>query len=347
MFFSTKKGRIHSLLFSAAVLFLFTTPLPANAEIIGEKESFPDSIITDMGMLPAARLSTSDVYYANPTNAYQELKVAAQYTRQGEYYFIVDTYHDQILYSETAGGSIQDWKVMTVDVNKPHAVASDGEKYLVADTDNHRVLVFEWLSGRFQNTQCLADIGVRPHYITYDSITDSFFVWSSMTGEMYILKQDPQSGLICIQEKRTVRELSPYYVRSFTILGDQILFPSGTNGRIVVVDKDTFEVLERYPVPDEIAGMACVKLIGDSYYISVACDLFGNQECAALLRTTDLSGLSRGAYENISEQKNVSGIPYYIEMVNGFYYMTNHCAKESVLRFKITGNYIEEMKIIF
>lgn len=290
-------------------------------------------IITDMGMLPAKRLPVIDIYYENPVNTYRELKVPSQYIRQGGYYFIVDTYHDQVLYTKNPELPVHKWKVMSGGMNRPHAIAGDGKNWLVADTDNHRVLVFEWINGRFENTQCLEGLGIRPHDIEYDHVTGSFFVWSSMTGEMYVLKRDALSGLICIQEVRQICELKNYYIRSFTIAGDILLFPSGTNGYILIVDKNSFEVLQRCPVPDEIAGMACIKPVGASFYISVACDLYGRQESAALIRTDNLLGLSIGDYEDLSEAYGLQGVPYYIEQIDDSYYMTIHCTTESVFRF--------------
>lgn len=304
-------------------------------------------IITDMGMLPAKRLSVIDIYYENPVNSYQELKVPSLYIRQRGYYFIVDTYHDQVLYTQNPNKPVKDWQVMAGGMNRPHAIAGNGEVWLVVDTDNNRVLVFERMNGRFENTQCFEQIGIRPHDIKYDDETDSFFVWSSMTGEMYILKRDSVSGLMCIQEVRKICELDNYYIRSFTMMGDMILFVSGTNGYMLLVDKNSFKVLQRYPVSDEIAGMACVKVIADSFYITVACDLYGRQEGAVFIRTNDLCGLCEGDYENLSVEYGLQGIPYYIEQIDDCYYMTNHGTSMSVFRFQETYNGLSRPEVVY
>ncbi|MCM1538604.1 MAG: hypothetical protein NC254_09410 [bacterium] len=332
------------VLMMAGICVLSGVSLAAEQDIPGGQELYSMSelpveksgqvIITDMGMQRAEKVSFIDIYYENPLNSYEELKVPSQYIYQGGYYFIVDTYHDQVLYTKNPAEPIKNWRVMAGGLHYPHAIAGDGEVWLVADTDNDCVLIFERINGRFENTQRLTQVGVRPHDIRYDEATDSFWVWSSMTGEMYILKNDAVSGRVCIQEIRKLCELEDYYIRSFTIMGDVVLFPSGTNGYMLTVDKDTFEVLQRYPVPDEIAGMACVRLIGDDFYISVACDLYGGQESAALIRTDDLGRLRDGGYENISELYGLCGIPYYIEQVKDCYYMTIHGTPTSVLKFR-------------
>lgn len=305
------------------------------------------SVVYDMGMLPATRLPESTVAFENPTNSYSTLKTPAQIVRYGEYYFIVDCYHNQILYSRTLETPVKNWKVMTNDVSLPHSIASDGKVYLVADTENHRVLVYEWKSGRFQNTQRLDNIGERPHYIEYDEATQSFLVWSSMTGEMYVMKREPQTGTVCIQEIRQIKELVDFYVRSFTLAGDQILFPSGNNCYMIIADKETLEVQERFPVTEEISGMAFVQPIGNYFYITVSSDLGYDQSKATMIRTKDLSSLASGAYEDIYDKFPTKGIPYYIDYINGLYYMTNHGSEKSIWRFAVEDNLISYVSYLY
>ena len=313
---------------------------PQDKQELSVLEETDTSIVYDMGMVPAIELSVSTLVFENPTNSYSTLKTPAQIVRQGENYFIVDCYHNQILYSRTLETPVKNWKVMTNDVSLPHSIDSDGEAYLVTDTENNRVLVFERRSGRFQNTQCLNDIGVRPHYIEYDEQTQSFFVWSSMTGEMYVMKREPHTGTVCIQEIRKVKELADFYVRSFTIAGDQILFPSGNNGYMLMVDKKTFEVQARFPVTEEIAGMAFVQPIGSYFYMTISSDLSYDQSKATMIRTKDLNSLQNGKYENIYDEFPTDGIPYYIDYINGLYYMTNHSSEKSIWRFAVENNEI-------
>ena len=125
------------------------------------------SIIIPMDDTPALQLDVSDIYQANPYNDFKNLKLPAQITQQGNYYFIVDTYNNQVLYASDLWKPTGEWRVMDRNLNKPHAIASDGSVYLVADTDNNRVLCYEYVNGRFQNTQAFDEMGTRPHYIQY------------------------------------------------------------------------------------------------------------------------------------------------------------------------------------
>ena len=80
---------------------------------------------------------------------------------------------------------------------------------------------------------------------------------------------------------------------SFTILDDRIYFVSG-NSNIIEADLYTFKVLNRYPVPDAIAGMIQLEKIQNYYYITVSTDITGNQDFATLIRVKHLKDLEKG-----------------------------------------------------
>lgn len=311
---------------------------PDGAGLENDKTETADGMNGDREEPVSVEIPVNETVYPNPYNPYSELKVPSQIVKIGRHYFIVDTYHDQVIYSTDPNAPLKEWQVMTGSAKLPHAVAGDGEVYLVTDTENDCILVFQWVYGRFQNTQCLEHIGERPHYIEYDAETDSFWAWSSMTGEMYIFKKEPQSSRIVLSEIRKVEELEHFYVRSFTICGEKILFPSGTNGYVITADKETLAVLERYPVSEEIAGMAFILPIGNAFYMTVSTDLYGNQDRATMIRVHDLGALADGQYEEIYEAFDTDGVPYYISNINGIYYLTNHCGSKQVLRFRVNGD---------
>ncbi|MBR4981520.1 MAG: hypothetical protein IKY94_03050 [Lachnospiraceae bacterium] len=305
--------------------------------ILIETES---SIVVDMDMQQAKRMPVEKVVYDNPLNPHKTTKSPAQITKQGNFYFIADTFHDQVIYSDNLYTPIQKWRVITSKVSGPHSVASDGKYYLIADTENHRVLIFEWDCGGFRLTQTFEEMGVRPHYIEYDSESDSFYVWSSQTCEMYILVKD-NTGTLCIKEIRKIKELEGHYIRSFTIFGDYILFPSGTNKQVLITDKNSLQILGRFLVPGEIAGMAYIKPIGNYFYMTISSDENYDQNKATIIRTNNLEGLINGEYEDISSLFPGIKIPYYIDYMQGAYYMTNHGASNTVFRFYVHNDKIE------
>lgn len=352
------KKYIFKMLFCFSAAFMLTRQIQVNAtesvssnslntvnndisisdnDILQETET---SIVIDMHMQPAKQHKEKKTVYENPLNPYKTTKSPAQITKQGGYYFITDTFHDQIIYSSRLEEPITQWRVMTSKVTGPHAVASDGTYYLVADTENDRVLIFEWNRGGFRLTQEFEKMGIRPHYIEYDEETDSFYVWSSMTCEMYILAKD-STGIICIKEIRGIKELKGHYIRSFTISGEYIIFPSGTNKQILIVKKETLQIIGRFLVPDNVSGMAYIKPIGNYFYMTVSSDEKFDQSKATIIRTKDLSGMINGEYEDISSVFPHIKIPYYIDCMQGIYYMTNHGSSKNVIRFQVINDEIK------
>lgn len=283
----------------------------------------------------ATRLPIDSNRFENGKNTYKDLKVPTEITKIGDTYFVVDCYHDRVVYSKDLTKPLDEWRVMCSQAVQPHTIASDGVVYLVDDTENHRELVFEWANGRFQNTQVMNGIGYRPHCTVYDAETASFYVWSSMTGEMYIMKRDPATNGVYLSDVRKLDELYGLYVRSFTIVGDQIIFPAGRNGYTMAVDKNTFQVLGRYPVPIDMSGMAQIIPIDGMLYITISTDLDFNQNVATLIRTPSLAALSAGVYEDVYGAFHTEGTPYYITYFDGAYYLANHRSKKGIFRFSV------------
>ena len=289
----------------------------------------------------------SDTSITSMPNPYTDLSVPTYITQIDGLYFLVDCYHDQILYHDNLTDPLTDWLVMTDEIGRGHTIAGDGLVYLADDTENHRILVFEKKDGDFVHTQTFSDIGNRPHYIVYDRPTDTFYAWSSMSGEMYLFRHEPDDTRMYLSEIRRIEQLDNVYVRSFTILNDEIYFVSG-NSSILRVDLNSFEILETYPVPDAMAGMIQLTKIQDYYYITVSTDITGNQDYATILRTRDLSGLMQGDYEDIYETFIGGGTPYYITAFDDAYYLTEHrLPGHSVWRFRVEDNVLVDVETIY
>lgn len=280
-------------------------------------------------------------------NPYTDLSVPTYITKIGDLYFLVDCYHDQIIYHDNLTDPLTDWLVMTDEINKGHTIAGDGLVYLVDDTENNRILVFEEQDGGFIHTQTFTDIGNRPHYVIYDAPTATFYAWSSMSGEMYLFRHDPNDSRMYLSEIRSIEQLDNVYVRSFTIMDDEIYLVSG-NSSILRVDLDTFKLLEAYPVPDSMAGMIQLTKIQDYYYITISTDITGNQDYATIVRTRDLAGLAQGNYEDVYENFIGGGTPYYITDFDNAYYLTEHrLPGHSVWRFRVQDNELTDVETIY
>lgn len=285
-----------------------------------------------------------------PQNTFPDLSVPTYVTKADDTYFIVDCYHNQIIYHDNLTDPLTDWQVLTDEIDKGHTIASDGTVYLADDTEGNRILVFEKKEGVFYHTQTLDGVGNRPHYILYDVPTETFYVWSSMNGEMYLCRHDPGDPQMYLTEIRKIDALADTYVRSFTIDGGDVYFVSGIPGApaILRADLSTFETKEIYPVPESMAGMVQLTVAGDNFYITVSTDITGNQDAATMIRTENLSKLTEGAYEDVYANFIGGGTPYYITFIDNSYYLTEHrIPGHAVWKFNITESGISNVEAIY
>ena len=292
-------------------------------------------------------VSSSDARPKTKTNLHTSLSVPSCITKIGTDYFIVDTYHDQIICSDSLTRPLVEWQVVTDQISRGHTIAGDGAVYLADDTENDRILVFEKRDGAFLLTQEFNDIGTRPHYVVYDEETERFYAYSSMTGELYVFLRLADSSQVVLEEIRSIEKLNGIYVRSFTIMGDEIYFVSG-NSTIIRARLSDLSILEEYPVPAEIAGMIQLEKIQDYYYITVSTDASGSQDYATILRTSDLHSLAAGEYEDIYSCFVGGGTPYYMGNFDGHYYLTEHRIPGcSIWQFDVIENEIANVTLLY
>ena len=307
----------------------------------------PKKSAKPVSALSLSVISAEQTVGGTEPNPYSFLSVPTQMTRICDDYFLVDCYHDQVITSTDPNAPLTDWKVVTSQINKGHTIAGDGTVYLVDDTENHRILIFEKKDGLFYQTQEFNDIGVRPHYVTYDENTKRFYALSSMTGELFVFYREPDQTRVALEKILTIPELNGYYVRSFTIDKDSVYFISG-NSSIIKARLSDLSVEETWPVPDQIAGMIQLTKIQDYFYITVSTDLYGDQSFATILRVSDLSKLAEGEWEDIYETFVGGGTPYYITAFDGHFYLTEHRVPgHSVWEFDVIDNQVSNVRAVY
>ena len=300
----------------------------------------------------------SDPAACGQKNAYDTLNVATYITKIEDTYFIADCYHDQIIYHDNITDPLSQWDVLTNEVHYAHSIASDGTSFVVDDTENNRLMVFQKMEGSYVHTQTLENIGMRLHYVQYDEKNQVFMAWSSITGEMYLIKKaatPQQNGVYPLYVDRILKIDALYgvYVRSFTVLEDGIYFVSGHNNQKIIKAAvndagDGFDLLAAYSVADGIAGMVQLTKIGGFYYITVSTDDEENQDYATIIRTDSLEKLAGGTYEDVYDQFGVSGgTPYYITAIEGRYYMAHHRTSENIIAFDVHDGRIENVEVLY
>jgi hypothetical protein len=296
------------------------------AEPFDGKEYLEISSMTQQGEDPQEAAAE----YEPIKNFDKVLSVPTYVTKVDDTYFIVDCYHNRIIYSKEWGLPLDQWYIMSMEFTQPHTLCSDGKVYISDDTENNRIQIFEKIDDKFINTQTFYFVGTRPHYSIYDKATDTFYVWSSMTGELYCFRHTQDSGRIYLTEIKKIPQLDGIYVRSFSIIDGDVYFVSGVSddnapAKIYRCSLDTLEIKQIYDVPDELAGMVQITKIGKKYYITTSTDLSGNQDYATIITTDSLEDLASSNYEDIYSKYFIgSGTPYYISEIDGTYYLTEH-----------------------
>lgn len=334
------------LSFACMIAGLFTAcgasrPQPA-------EKYLPEGFLQESALISFDRSSLNAI----PDNPNAALNVPTYITKVEDTYFIVDCYNNQVIYHDNLTDPLYEWQIMTKDISMGHTLASDGLVYLIDDTESNRVLVMEKEQNEngqtiYVPTQEFRDIGNRPHFIVYDAYTDTFYVWSSQSGEMYLFRHPEGDSRMYLTEVRSIPSLAGVYVRSFTIMEDRIYFVSG-NSSIIEADLYSFKVKKEYPVPPEMAGMIQLVRIQDYYYITISTDSTGNQDYAGMIRVKDLKDLSKGAYEDIYSYFIGGGTPYYMTMIDDCWYLTEHrLPGHSIWRFQVVDNEITNVTSIY
>ncbi len=67
---------------------------------------------------------------------------------------------------------------------------------------------------------------------------------------------------------------------------------------------------------------------------------------ARMVRTPDLQSLSLGLYEDVTGYFQGMRVPYYIDVINGSYYVTSHGSKKSVYKFNVVEDMIMNVETV-
>ena len=247
------------------------------------------------------------------TNAWSKsFFIPTQVYQAGGEFYVADAYHQQVLHSSSVASNPESWSIMANGLYRPHATASDGVIYVVVDTDNNRVVTYMKTENGYQMLESIPDVGIRPHYIVYDKVTASFYVWSSMTDTMYVYRRDQKTNQLKLSKAVRIKELDGCYTRSFTIEGGTIFFPCVAKSAIFAVNKKSFKVRAVYPVETALSEMVQVLHIQNYYYLVTSNDSTREKE-PKFVRATSLAGFGNGSYEDVKSMfGGMDGNPYYI-----------------------------------
>ena len=278
------------------------------------------AVVVFLGSGAVTQAEEEERYTAQPgsvcmnseTNAWSKsFFIPTQVYQAGGEFYVADAYHQQVLHSSSVASNPESWSIMANGLYRPHATASDGVIYVVVDTDNNRVVTY-MKTENYQMLESIPDVGIRPHYIVYDKATASFYVWSSMTGTMYVYRRDQKTNQLKLSKAVRIKELDGCYTRSFTIEGGTIYFPCVAKSAIFAVNKKSFKVRAVYPVETALSEMVQVLHIQNYYYLVTSNDSTREKE-PKFVRATSLAGFGNGSYEDVKSMfGGMDGNPYYI-----------------------------------
>jgi len=263
------------------------------------------------------RIFANDTKPADPGAWRKRLYAPTLFTRIGEDYFVVDCWHNRVLYTQAKDGVIDwdlsTWKTMDEGLAGPHSIASDGEIYVVENTGHHSLRVYRKADGGFEAIQEIADVGERPHRVLYDKATKSFYTLSAHSQEITKLVRD--SDGLKVAYTRKLPFLKGRYSRSMSIIDGTMYFVSNGPGAFITQvrhDDDSYTVVKQWKMPEKMHGMNDVFKSSDGWFYVT----YSSKEPGGM-RTRSLEEVEAGGGEEISTELALDNIPYYLSEVDG------------------------------
>ena len=238
------------------------------------------------------------------------------------FYFIVDAWHNRVLYSEQLEADLAQWEVLDDELAGPHSIAGNGRVLVVDDTGFHRAVVYEVGEGGFERVQEIGPLGQRPHRVRYCPVMDRFLVLGARSQTMHILKD--RGDEVVLEESVELGFLDGAYTRSFSIVDEHLYFVSGPSRihRVRYLDR-SFEVVEAYETPWRYREMNDIKAVGERYYLTVTADWRVQEDDPdnTILVCDDLLEFGDGDCRDVKQELGLEGIPYYLSEIDGVYYI--------------------------
>lgn len=256
-------------------------------------------------------------------------------------YFIVDCWHNRVIYNDNMKEKISNWKTLSQELEGPHSIASDKNVFLIDNTEKNEIQVFKRTDDKFTLTQTIKDVGKRPHKIIYDKNTNLFYSIASTSQEIVILENI--NGNVRIKQKTRLDFLESSYIRSIAIIEDRMYFLPGPDKVICTEYKNgKFNVISEYKLPKSLQAINHVYKVGNYYYISL---YTMNKKSAEpkLVRFKSFEELKNNKYEDITKKLKIKGVPYFFSEFDGKIFFTEIDSYSEIKSFEVHNDKIENV----
>jgi len=142
-------------------------------------------------------------------------------------YFLVDCWNHRILYSSQLDANLRKWRILDDTLGGPHSIATDGHVLVAEDTGRHRIITYRKtrsLGGdSYERHQVIGNVGIRPHRVLFDHLSETFLVVGSGDKSITILgKKGVGSENLHVLDRFILEELEDQYIRSITLHGENL-----------------------------------------------------------------------------------------------------------------------------
>lgn len=271
-------------------------------------------------------------------NDNDSLKVPTMINKIDDTYYIVDSSHNNILYSKELDASLPSWNIISGDFAHPHCFVGDGSFFMVIDTENNRLVTYKKQKDSFIQLETVDNVGYRPHYALYNN--NHYYIWNGINQMLVYTEKDCS---LILEGAYIIPELENCYVRSFTVEDNEWYFPT-CSGKIVVTDS-SFNYIREYAVPDDIAGLSYIYKRDGYWYVNVFTNIEYDTSYTDLVRCEDLSLLEKEEYESLYDEFGLKSSPYYVNMFDGSYYMASLSGYNAIYRIDIVDGKLKCVQI--
>lgn len=232
----------------------------------------------------------------------------------GEFYFIVDSLHNRVLYSPEINLPVTQWKILDASLRHPHSVNGDGNIILVENTEYNTVCIYKRFGEEYKKVNETGYLGRRPCKIIRDTEKGLYWILCSGEGEVVGMSVD-ESGQYLISYKQNLSEMEGSSFASFSLIKN-MLYMISTRGIIAAYQWNglRWTFAGQVSVPNQYSGVNDLMYLNGKYYLT-ACEEKQHVVHPALIQVDELSELQNGKGIDIHEKCQMKGVPYFFSQV--------------------------------